>query len=123
MPWTLAYANTASGGTVEGDRKALIRAVRNGSSVKVVLEYPDSYFYSFQAHTVRVRNDHVYAVNTLDVSSDFVGGDDLRFIEDSYYYMLIASTKGVLEQIRWNVGEHVMRKHDQGVAAMRWFVD
>ena len=128
MSWTMVYANNASGVRVAGDIGTLIRAVRDGQSVKVVLEskkvHPplsDTYLYSFEAHTIRVRNGIVFATNTLDVSCGFVG-DDLRFNNDSYYYMIIASTKGILEQIRWGVGEHTMRGHDQSTWDMRWFV-
>ena len=53
-------------------------------------------------------------------------GDDCRFVENSYYYMLTASTRGILgpaRRIRWVLGEHVMRGHDQIRLAMRWFTD
>ena len=127
--WTLVYANNAAGEQVAGDIDELIQAVRNGQSVKVVLEsteaYPpltDTYVYSFEAHTLHVRNGIVFATNTQDVGTTFVG-DDLRFQEDSYYYMIIANTKGVLDQIRWSVGEHTMRGHDQSTWDMKWFVD
>jgi hypothetical protein len=129
MSWTKVYATDAAGVVVFGDVDVLIRAVYDGASVKVVLTSAQlylpltaPYLYSFQAHTVHVRNGVVFATNTLDVSTMFVG-DDLRFQEDSFYYMVIASSSGSLEQIRWNVGEHVPRGHDQGQWAMRWFVD
>lgn len=38
MPWTLVFANDQDGNGVEGDIATLIRAVRYGRSVKVVLE-------------------------------------------------------------------------------------
>jgi hypothetical protein len=130
--WTLVYANNAAGERIAGNIDKLIRAVRDGQSVKVVLErteaFPgeppltDTYVYSFEAHTLHVRNGVVFATNTQDVGTRFVG-DDLRFQEDSYYYMIIADTQGVLEQIRWSVGEHTMRGHDQGNwFNMKWFV-
>lgn len=129
MCWRLVYANDASGKSVYGDVDGLIRAVRDGRSVRVVLEskepFPaphDTSLHSFEANAIRVRKGIVFAVNTLDVSSNYVD-DDCLFIEDSYYYMLTASTKGILEQIRWNVGEHVMRGHNQIRLAMRWFTD
>jgi hypothetical protein len=129
MSWTKVYANDAAGGIAFGDVNVLIRAVYDGASVKVVLASEDlylpltaPYLYSLQAHTVHVRNGLVFATSTLDVSTTFAG-DDLRFQDDSFYYMVIASTSGALEQIRWNVGEHVPRGHDQGTWAMRWFVN
>jgi hypothetical protein len=130
MSWTMVYSNDPAGKRLAGDVDTLIRAIRNGASVKVVLESNDvhtplktrPYVYSFEAHTMHVRNGVVFATNTLDVSCTFAG-DELRFKDDSYYYMLIASTTGVLEQIRWNVGEHTMRGHDQGRWQMQWFVD
>jgi hypothetical protein len=128
MPWTLVYANDASGVRLAGDVDILIRSVHEGQSVKVVLEPQKAdpqakgpELYSFDAHTVHVRNSIVFATNTQDVSTTFVG-DELRFKDDSFYYMIIASTKGSLEQIRWGVGEHTMRGHDQSRWQMRWFV-
>jgi len=130
MSWTLVYHNDTAGNRVTGDIGTLKHAVRNGSTIKVVLEsetvYPPleggPYVYTFQAHTVHVRNNIVFAGCTLDVSSTF-SGNQLKFQDDSYYYMLIAGTNGVLDQIRWNVGEHVARGHDQGRWDMKWFVD
>ena len=128
MSWSKIYANDAAGAPVFGDVNVLIRAVYDGASVKVILVsdevYPPltaPYLYSLQAHTVHVRNGIVFATNTLDVSTTFIG-DELRFQDDSFYYMLIANARGSLEQIRWNVGEHVTRGHDQSTWAMRWFV-
>ena len=129
MSWTLVYGNDAGGIATFGSVETLINAVRSGSSVKVVLRsrraHPPlegEYLYSLLAHTVRVRNGVVHATNTLDVSSQY-RGNELLFQDDSYYYMLIASTTGTLDQVRWNVGEHVSRNHDQGRWDMHWFVD
>jgi hypothetical protein len=126
MSWTLVYQNDGAGNRAGGDIGSLIQAVGSGSTVKVVLEgqAPDGGpdVYTFEAHTVHVRNNIVFATCTLDVSTVF-DGDQLKFQEDSYYYMLIAGTNGVLDQVRWNVGEHVPRGHDQGHWDMKWFVD
>ena len=129
MSWTLVYGNDAAGVATIGSVETLINAVRCGSSVKVVLRSTKvqrpregEYLYSFVAHTIHVRNGVVHATNTLDVSSRY-HGDELLFQDDSYYYMLIASTSGNLDQIRWNVGEHVSRGHDKDPWDMDWFVD
>jgi hypothetical protein len=131
MAWTSVYSNDQSGARVSGDIDTLIREIRNGSSIKVVLESASAFpplsgepdVYSFVPHTVHVRNGIVFATSTLDVSTRFEG-DQLKFQDDSFYYMIIASTKGVLEQIRWSVGEHTLRGHDQDSSFyMQWFVD
>jgi hypothetical protein len=126
MSWTLVYQNDSAGNRVGGDIGDLIQAVTSGSTVKVVLEgqAPESGpdIYTFQAHTVHARSNMVFATCTLDVSTVFQG-NLLRFQEDSFYYMVIAGTDGVLEQVRWYVGAHVARGHDQGTWDMKWFVD
>jgi hypothetical protein len=128
MSWTMVYANNASGARVAGDIKKLIKAVRNGQSVRVVIEsknvflpLSDTYVYSFEGHHIHVRNGIVFATNTQDVSCNFIG-DDMVFQDDSYYFMVIASTKGILDELRWNVGEHIQRGHSQSTWDMRWFV-
>lgn len=130
MSWTLVYQNSSAGTRVAGDIGILKNAVGNGSTVKVVLESETTfapleggpYLYTFQAHTIHVRNNIVFATCTLDVSTTFEG-DQLLFQDDSFYYMLIAGTNGVLDQIRWNVGEHIPRGHSQDRWDMKWFVD
>jgi hypothetical protein len=126
MSWTLVYANDTSGAVTFGKIDTLINAVRNGASVNVVLQQKSSgYTYSFRAQSVHVKDGVVSATNTLDVSSHYVG-TELLFLDDSYYYMLIANTSGTLDQLRWNVGEHTPRGHDQGHDAwnnIQWFVD
>jgi hypothetical protein len=130
MSWTLVYQNDSAGTGVAADIGTVKHAVRNGSTIKVVLEsetvYPPleggPYVYTFQAHRVRVRNDVMFASCALDVSSTF-DGDQLTFEEDSYYYMLIAGTNGVLDQVRWNVGVPVGRGHDEGRWDMKCFID
>ena len=90
MSWTLVYHNDSAGNRTAGDIGTLKNAVRNGSTVKVVLESETVYLpleggpyvYTFQAHTVHVRNNIVFAGCTLDVSS-FFDGDPLKFQDDS----------------------------------------
>jgi len=127
MTWTLAYAHDSNGNRTSGDIEVLIRAIRKGSKVRVLIETPATnpagpYDYITEAQILHVRNGVVFATNTLDVSTTFVG-DALRFQEDSFYYMIIASTTGELEQIRWDVGVHTLRGHNQDHVAMKWFVD
>ena len=127
MAWTLVYTHTGEGTRVFGDIETLINAVQNGASLKVLVETPAiekelGYSFIFVPHTMHVRNGVVFAMNTLTVGANFEG-DRLIFDEDSFYYMIIANTNGVLEQIRWDVGQHTPRGHNQTCFGMKWFVD
>ncbi len=124
MSWTLVYENDASGNATFGSIQTLISAIRNGAPVNVVVteKAKSDYILAFRAHTVRVRNGVVSATNTQDVSSTYVGNEVL-FLDDSYHYMLVANTTGVVDQLRWSLGEHTARGHDQLKRHMRWFVD
>ncbi len=90
MSWTLVYQNDSAGNRVGGDIGTLIRAVRRGSTVKVVFESESAfppleggpYVYTFQAHPVHIRNSIAFATCTLDVSS-FFKGNQLKFQDDS----------------------------------------
>jgi hypothetical protein len=125
MAWTLVYENDSAGAATFGNIQILIAAIRNGASIKVGLQdtsQPD-YWVQIQPHSVRVKGNVVSAMMNHDVSAKYVG-NSLQFLDDSYYYMMIANTTGVFDQMRWSVGEHTARGHDQnGSRSMRWFVD
>jgi len=118
--WTLAYANDENGVRTEGDIEALITAVKNGQEVRIVIADPEGY-YSTEAENLSVRHGIVYAQNTSHVSVEYQG-ESLRFQEDSYYWMIIVSTRGERDMIRWSVGAHEPRGHTQDKVAVRWFV-
>ena len=118
--WTLAYANDENGVRTEGDIEALITAVKNGQEVRIVIADPEGY-YSTEAENLSVRHGIVYAQNTSHVSVEYQG-ESLRFQEDSYYWMIIVSTHGERDMIRWSVGAHESRGHTQDKVAVRWFV-
>lgn len=118
--WTLAYANDENGARSEGDIETLIAAVANGQEVRIVIANPDGY-YSTEAENLSVRHGIVYAQNTSHVSVEYQG-ESLRFQDDSYYWMIIVSTRGERDMIRWSVGAHEPRGHTQDKVAVRWFV-
>ena len=118
--WTLAYANDENGVRTEGDIEALITAVKNGQEVRIVIADPEGY-YSTEAENLSVRHGIVYAQNTSHVSVEYQG-ESLRFQDDSYYWMIIVSTHGERDMIRWSVGAHEPRGHTQDKVAVRWFV-
>jgi hypothetical protein len=126
MAYTLAYAHDANGNRTAGDINFLIDSLLNGSQVRILLEVPEGmgwgpYEYICEGHTLHIKSGVVYATNTLDLGTTFEEGE-LRFLDDSYHYLIIVSTKGELEQVRWNIGEHTSRGHTQEQLAMKWFV-
>ncbi|MBI5563823.1 MAG: hypothetical protein HY870_02935 [Chloroflexi bacterium] len=118
--WTLAYAHDAQGVRTDGDLEALISAVTTGRAVRIVTGGPQEY-YSTDAGNLWVRNGIVYAQNASSVSVEY-HDDLLLFKEDSYYWMIIVSTRGDRDSIRWDVGAHVPRGHTRDRVAVRWFV-
>ena len=118
--WKLAYAHDKDGNRTAGDVEALIDAIKNGQAVRMVFEDQDGY-YSMEAEALWVRDGIVYAQNNSQVSASFQG-KVLRFQDDSYYWMIVVSTLGDLDMIRWGVGQHVSRGHTNDKAAVKWFV-
>jgi hypothetical protein len=118
--WTLAYAHDAQGVRTDGDLEALISAVINGRAVRIVIGGLQEY-YSTDAGNLWVRNGIVYAQNASSISVDY-HDNLLLFQDDSYYWMIIVSTQGDRDMIRWNVGAHVPRGHTRDRVAVRWFV-
>jgi hypothetical protein len=118
--WTLAYAHDAQGVRTDGDLEALISAVTNGRMVRIVIGDPQEY-YSTDASNLWVRNGIVYAQNASSISAEY-HDSLLLFQDDSYYWMIIVSTRGDRDMIRWNVGAHVPRGHTRDRVAVKWFV-
>ncbi len=119
--WLLAYAHDQNGSPTFGNINTLINAVQDGHRVRVLIDGSDSQ-YVFEAESLWIRNGIVYAQNTSSVSVTFEG-DVLKFQDDSYHYMFIASTKGDHDAIRWSVGEHTPRGHTLEKEKMKWFID
>ncbi len=119
--WSLAYAHDQNGNPTFKDINTLINAVQNGHCIRVLIDRSDLQ-YAFDAESLWIRNDIVYAQNTSSVSVTFEG-DVLKFQDDSYHYMFIASTKGDHDAIRWSLGEHTPRGHNLEKVRMKWFID
>ena len=119
--WSLAYAHDANGNRTAGDINDLINAVENGSQVRVLMDRNHQQYVTYGESTW-IKNGVVYVQNISHVSVTF-DGDVLKFQDDSYWWMMIVSTKGDRDMIRWNVGEHTPRGHDNDKVAVKWFVD
>ncbi|WP_424097819.1 hypothetical protein [Moorena producens] len=121
--WSLAYAHDANGNRTAGNINDLITAVQNGSQVRVLMDSGVQQAITY-AEYILVKNGIVYVQNTSIVSARF-DGDVFKFMDDSFWWMIIVSTKADRDIIRWKVGEHTKadRGHTQDKVAMKWFVD
>jgi len=127
MAYRLAYKHDDEGNAVEGSLKALVEAVLNGKSVRVLVEdNKRGHSYVFDAQLLFAKEDFVCAQNTSLVSVDQNEDLTLKFKEKCYYWMVIACTKGYLEIIRYNIGENTRvqdKERTRESQAMKWFVD
>lgn len=122
MGWELAYSHDENGNRTGGNIDRLIKAVLSGLPVRVVRSHPKmDYIYVTDAQNLWVRNKIVYGQNISHVSCEFKG-DVLKFKDDSYWYMILFSTKGDTDVIRWSVGEHTPRGRSTYKIAVKWFV-
>ncbi|NEP04893.1 MAG: hypothetical protein F6K25_05690 [Okeania sp. SIO2G4] len=120
MSWSLVYANDMSGNTTAGDKNLLIEAVNQGESVRILVDSGEVQIITV-AQTLWVKNGIVYAQNTSHVSVAFQG-NILKFQDDSYWFMIVVDTQGNRDVIRWDVGAHNPRGHEQDRVAIKWFV-
>ncbi|NEP35887.1 hypothetical protein [Moorena sp. SIO3B2] len=120
--WSLAYAHDANGNRTAGNINDLINAVQNGYQVRVLMDSGDVQYITYAENIWVKKNGIVYVQNTSHVSATS-DGDVVKFQDDSYWWMIIVSTKGDRDMIRWNVGEHTPRGHNNDTIAMKWFVD
>ena len=121
MSWTLMYAHNDQGDRIAGDKDLLIDAIKGGKNVRIVL-YDGEWWIAVDAQGIWVQGNNVYAQNTALVSVDFNNVPDVRFLDETYRWMLLLDTQGNRDMIRWNVGEHVGRGHTQDRVEMKWFV-
>jgi hypothetical protein len=119
-PWVLAYAHNQNGARTAGDKNALIAAVRDGQPVRVLMDSGDLQ-YVMEAEGLWVRYAEVYAQNNSSVSTAF-DNTVLKFQPDSYYWMVVVSTHGDRDMIRWSVGAHTLKGQSHDRVAMKWFV-
>ena len=119
--WSLAYANNTNGDQTAGNLNDLINAVQNGSQIRILMDLGGQQYVTY-AENITINNDIVYVQNNSHVSVEY-DGDVLRFQDHSYWWMMIVSTKGDLDVIRWNVGEHTPRGHTNDKVAVKWFID
>ncbi len=117
--WNLVYYNSDQGATLKGSLKNLISAVRNGKQIRIVME-KDSVVSAADAEFLWIKDGIVYAQNNSQVSSHF-SGNDLIYIDNSYYWMFIVNTKGQRNAIRWSVGEHTMRGKSEDNIFIKWY--
>ena len=118
----LAYAHDQSGEKIAGEITTLIDAVRQGAKVRLVIYFPGKYEYATEAQNLWLKDGIVYAQNTTQGSVEFQG-EVLAFQEDACHSMMVASSQGDLDVIRWLVGKHKQRGHTCHKVAISWFVN
>lgn len=118
--WKLIYYNSDDGETIEGNPDDLINAVESGKQIRVVVDQ-GSVTFAAEAQYLWVFHNIVYAQNNGQVS---VGqfGNELKFLEDSYYWMFLVNSNGERDMIRWSVGEHKMAGRNKERVSVKWFV-
>ncbi len=121
LDWKLVYANDVNGKSVYGDVKTLISSIRAGKKVRMELSLRDGIFYYADATNIWIIKNTVYAQNTTGMSIE-IHGKRLVFKPDTYNYWFIVDTNGYMDRIRWNVGEAVLREHDNIQVPVKWFV-
>jgi len=126
--WNLVYAHDAQGVKTFGDLNTLIAKIEQGAKVRVLLKPYDSNDKNFSccdADYVWVQDGVVFAQNTQHICVDFHTPKDnkqVMFQSDSYHWFLMVNTNGYVDMIRWQVGEHTPRGHNQERRAIKWFV-
>lgn len=136
--WNLAYGHDRQGRPVSGKIENLIAAVRAGAPVRVRIDYAEEGPPIYRdVAALWIKDGHVYAQNSTVISAAFqavyVNGDTatvadtyekdgLRFLDNPYWYFEICSTRGDVDKSRWGIGDHKLRRRNQGKFAIEWFV-
>lgn len=118
--WRLIYYNSDNGEAIKGSLNDLIKAVKSGEQIRVVIEQA-SVTFATEAQYLWVLGNVVYAQNNGEVS---VGrtGNKLYYLDDSYYWMFLINSNGEREMIRWSVGEHKMLGRNKDKVSIKWFI-
>jgi|GEM_PF-2496200 len=124
--WTLVYENDAAGKTKYGSVSALTNAIQQGHEVRI--SHDVGFGGSIQYVTcdeVTINPDKSVACShTRDLSNRSpLLGTDFGFQDDIYHVFFMVNTKGQRDRVRWSVGEHTDRGHDNPATAVKWFID
>ena len=123
--WKFVYEHNKNGEAIKGNLKQLTENILNGCEVRVILNYSESYQYQngWNAQIVAVRNNHVFVQNNteLSVANIYDNKDGKFFKENAYHYYCIASSKGLVDVIRYNCSDGKERGHSQHKARIKWF--
>ena len=117
--WEKVYQNDANGNPMFGSKEALIKAVRDGKDVKIMILTPvvNQEYYT-PAENVWIKNGEVTIQNAQSVSV----GNDLNILPDAYNFIIMVNTMGVRHMSRWSLGEHKNKGNSSDRVNVTWFV-
>lgn len=95
MSWNKVYENDENGNRTSGNFQDLLKAIRQGNEVRMLItfaELPKQEYFT-PAENIWIRGGKtVYAQNISHVSVTSEADGDLRFQDDSFYWMRSSST-------------------------------
>lgn len=124
MSWFLVYEHDEKGSKVFGDLATLINMIEKGAKVRILTKDNNTKSV-FDADFVWVTDGVVFAQNTQNISIGVQPPSEDKQVmhqSDSYHYFVIVNTNGFRDAIRWLVGEHSQKGHNQDKVGMKWFV-
>lgn len=137
MGWTLMYGHDRAGKALKGSLEELCAAVRNGSPVRVRIDYAeegppiyrdiaalwikDGQVYAQSSPVVSAAFQSVYVNGDTATVADSYEKDGLRFLDNPYYYFEICSTLGDVDKSRWGIADQKLRRRNQGKFGIEWF--
>jgi len=128
-PMNLVFSHDKDGSSNSGSREDLVSSIKDGASVQIVVQHNQDEFSSFPAHNLALKSlpsgVHVAAQNVKHVSIQSTATNCFEYEIQSnpYFWFSIVTTQGDRDMIRYTVGTHDARGHNQDKVALDWFVN
>jgi len=122
--WVLTYENDGLGNSVDGDIMLLVKAIREGADVKVMIPRYGNEDMIFNCESTYIVAGNIVACqNTSVISVDGSHGLNFGFQDNAYNWYVMLNTEGKIDMSRWLVGEHTLHPygHTQSTTGIKWF--
>ena len=122
--WKKVLTTTDNGTVSRGSKANLIKAVKSGSQLRLVVHENANSLSVIDADNIAIENSEVAAQSIRYISDENgTGSIPRRFKSPPYWKFTLTSTDGKQRVVWWRVGEHSSLPATTGNYVVDWIVD
>ena len=118
--WRNVLETSNSGAVTSGSKDVLQHVLLSGAEVRLQVKSNSASSKTFTADNLAISGDNIGAMNVREVSLT----NEMSFQANPYWFFTITDSNGLMDIVRWTVGQHVDRSRSNvQTFGVVWFAE